>query len=630
MSIVVFVVVTIGAAGIAFLGHGREGVATGVGIGGLAIAVIAALAIDPTQTLSIGGTTVAASEYVRLFLILGSLVGLALAVVGLAAGSSRDAPAVMLGMLGGSGLALSLPDPRIAVLAATAGGLGGVLLTLTPTGGRIGATVGIRALRPLVIAGAMAIAATAWIGRDLSQLAAQPVVFGLAYLAFALAVAIRLGAIPFHVWAARLTDAVPEAALPIVTAWGPAAFAVVALAWTDNSVAPLARRDGQRAGHHPRDRRRLHHPVRVRGLDPGRPGARRRLFDHRRRGRGPAGRSPPSRRPRGRRPGCWILAYVVARSAFAAWAASLRATIGTGRIPELRGWALRAPVLGITFGVIVVAGIGLPGLAAFEARWDLVDLALVPPFDALVFLATLAPLAYYGRLLFVGLSRPERVDPEERFAGLPRRTPLDLNDVRGSVGTFWAANRAASSIAVASLTASWLSPCRPAALAGRMPRRPCNLVSRDRRSRSCRSRAHVRHVVARSRPSHPARSRARPSFQPIPPRNRRDPRRPSRPGRAPSGRRRARSRGAPRARTRAPSSVSAASGPSDAWTMFWAVSSAKSPRIVPGAASCGRVAPLIARTTAIAFGPSSAAATSGADVMKSTRPAKNGFSRWAA
>jgi hypothetical protein len=135
----------------------------------------------------------------------------------------------MLGTLGGGGLALSLPDPRIAVLAATAGGLGGVLLTLTPTGGRIGATVGIRALRPLVIAGAMAIAATAWIGRDLSQLAAQPVVFGLAYLAFALAVAIRFGAMPFHVWAARLTDAVPEAALPTHRP-GLAAFAVVALA----------------------------------------------------------------------------------------------------------------------------------------------------------------------------------------------------------------------------------------------------------------------------------------------------------------------------------------------------------------------------------------------------------------
>ena len=76
--------------------------------------------------------------------------------------------------------------------------------------------------------------------------------------------------------------------------------------------------------------------------------------------------------------------------------------------------------------------------------------------------------------------------------------------------------------------------------------------------------------------------------------------------------------------------MAAASGLSEAWTMFWAVSSAKSPRMVPGAASCGRVAPLIARTTAMAFGPSKASATSGPEMMKSTRPAKNGFSRWAA
>ena len=91
------------------------------------------------------------------------------------------------------------------------------LLTLVPSGGRSGATIGMRVLRATVVAGTMAIAATAWIGRDLTELAAQPVVFGLAYLAFALAVAIRFGAIPFHAWAARLTDAVPEAELPLVT-----------------------------------------------------------------------------------------------------------------------------------------------------------------------------------------------------------------------------------------------------------------------------------------------------------------------------------------------------------------------------------------------------------------------------
>ncbi len=452
MSLVLYLAVTFAAAGVAVIGRGREGIASGVGLAGLAVAVVAAIAINPAQTLTIGATVIATSDYVRLFLILGSLIGLALAIVGLAAGSSRDAPAVMLGTLGGGGLALSLPDPRIAVLAATAGGLGGVLLTLTPTGGRTGATAGVRALRALVLAGAMAVAATAWIGRDLSQLAAQPVVFGLAYLAFGSAVALRFGAIPFHVWAARLTDVVPEAALPMVTAWGPAAFAVVALAWTDASVAPLVvKMDAERAiilaiaiasivlsAFAAWIQDDLEHVVGYSII--GDTGVVLLAI---------AALSTDAWEPAR----IWILAYVVTRSAFAAWAASLRAVFGTGRIPELRGWARRAPVLGVAFGVIVLAAIGLPGLAAFEARRLLVDLALGGPLELLVFLGTFAPLAYYARLLVVGLSRPDPATSEVGLAGLPRRTPLDLNDVRGSARTFWAANRSASTVLMASLVA---------------------------------------------------------------------------------------------------------------------------------------------------------------------------------
>ena len=95
-----------------------------------------------------------------------------------------------------------------------------MLVTLVPSGGRVGATSASREIAGAsIVAGALAIAATAWFGRDLSGLVAQPVVFGLAYLAFAIAVALRFGAIPFHLWAARLTDVVPETALPILTAW---------------------------------------------------------------------------------------------------------------------------------------------------------------------------------------------------------------------------------------------------------------------------------------------------------------------------------------------------------------------------------------------------------------------------
>ena len=113
-----------------------------------------------------------------------------------------------------------------------------MLVTLVPRGARAGATVGIL-VRAVVVAGAFSRCA-AWFGRDLSQMPAQPVVFGLAYLAFAIAVAIRFGEVPFHLWAARLTDVVPETSLPVLTALAPASLALVALAWIDGSVTPLA------------------------------------------------------------------------------------------------------------------------------------------------------------------------------------------------------------------------------------------------------------------------------------------------------------------------------------------------------------------------------------------------------
>src|SRR6185503_16162262 len=206
---------------------------------GLAASLIAALAIRPAETIVIGGATIATTDFLRLFLVLGCLSGLALALVGAAAGTRRDAPAVMLGTLATAALALSLPDARIAVPAATIGGLLGVLVTLVPIGARVGATVGIREVRAVIIAGALAIAAAAWIARPLGDLAIQPQVFGLAYLCFAIAVAIRFGVVPFHFWAARLADAAPEVTLPVLTAWGPAALAVVALAWIDSAVAPV-------------------------------------------------------------------------------------------------------------------------------------------------------------------------------------------------------------------------------------------------------------------------------------------------------------------------------------------------------------------------------------------------------
>src|SRR6185503_18715442 len=95
----------------------------------------------------------------------------------------------------------------------------------------------------------------------------------------------------------------------------------------------------------------------------------------------------------------WILALVVARTAFAAWAGGLRVIFRSGRVAGLHGWIRRSPPLGVAFGLIVVASIGVPGMAAFDARSSLVRLAVDGPMAAIVMLGTLAPLLYYGRLL---------------------------------------------------------------------------------------------------------------------------------------------------------------------------------------------------------------------------------------
>lgn len=589
MSLVGFVVAAFAFAGVALAFRSHQRTSLLVGMVGLVVVVVSAIAMDPAQSALIGGAGLVTSAYLRLFLVLGSLVGLGLAIISVAAGTRRDAPAVTLATLGAAALTLALTDAPGAVIVATTGGLFGVLVTLAPSGGRAGATVGIREARAVVVAGTMAIAGTAWIGGDLGQIPAQPVVVGLAYLAVGLAVAIRFGAIPFHLWAAHLADAVPETALPILTVIGPASLAVVALAWTNASVAPLSLDvEAMRAivlavavasivlaGLAALVQDDIEHVVgysivgdagvvllALAALDPA--------------ASGPAQ--------------TWILAFLVTRSAFAAWAAGIRLAFLTGRIGELGGWAIRSPILGIAFALVAVASVGFPGLAAFDARTQLVGLALDGPLALIVLLGTLSPLFYYGRLLVVGLSRSDRAVPPTA-SWRPRIVRPDLTAPQTWLRTSWSDNRAFSAALVAAmlgllaLTTAAGAFGGPATAAAGLPPR-VGAVGPSVATYSFG--ASTQRSISRSYSN------------------------------SSSG------------RNQSASSVAAASGLSEAWTMFCAVSRAKSPRMVPSAASCGRVAPLIARTTAIAFGPSNARATSGAETMNPTNPAKNGFSRWVA
>ena len=89
MSLAVFLTVSLGFAALALATRSRASLSTVIGLAGLAASTIAAQALNPAELVTIGQAGLATSAYVRLFLILGSLVGLGLGVTGLATGTRR-------------------------------------------------------------------------------------------------------------------------------------------------------------------------------------------------------------------------------------------------------------------------------------------------------------------------------------------------------------------------------------------------------------------------------------------------------------------------------------------------------------------------------------------------------------
>jgi NADH-quinone oxidoreductase subunit N len=457
MSVLPFLVIAVGAATVATLGRRWRTASLVVGLAGLVAATVAALEIRAGDALTIGGGTIVGNEYARLFLVLGCGSAVLLALVGAATLTQRDLPAAALAMFGAAGLALAAAEPLSAIAVTIAGSLVGILVTIAPpiTGRTV--VVAGRELRAIAVAGVVALAATAWIAALGSPRTADAV-FGLAYLALAVAVALRFGAIPFHLWATRLADTVSELALPLLMAWLPSALAVVALGWVDTAVAPLAvpletERGvlvaialatlllGSFAAAVQDD---LRHVVGysivqdagfiLLGLS---------ILD-------PAAWEPAR---------TWVLVYCLVKTAFAAWALAVRTAYGTRQLGELSGWARRSPPLAVALVVIVAATIGWPGLLAYEARGTLVDLAFDGPVGAVAYLGGISALLYYGRVLAIGLGResglvrsgtdwwPRRAEPAVTSTEPPDPVVPAWRRRRGQsraagIRATWAANRA--------------------------------------------------------------------------------------------------------------------------------------------------------------------------------------------
>ena len=404
MTILPFLLIGSLAGGTSLALRGRRAWSTATAVAGLAGMIVTATLLNPASGVPIASTTLVASEWLRLYALLGSVVAILLVAIDEAGHRERDVPSISVIGLTTSVAALAVPEPGVAILAATAGGLAGVLVA-APVGAAARATfVGVRELRALAVAGALAIVAVAWLAHAPAAVLTLPAAVGAAVAAFGIAVAVRFGAIPFHLWAARVADAAPGATLPLLLAWSPAAMAAIALAWIDGTVAPLGLPlTGERtllagiglvtlilgliAAWIQDD---LEHIVGYTiAADAGFVILALSSLDR--------AAWEPAR--------IWLLVVVVGRSALAAWAVAIHGAFGTRRVPELAGWARRAPLLAVALGAIAVVSVGWPALAAWQARATLAQLALPTPLAILATAAPIGSAAILGRLLWIG-SRP--------------------------------------------------------------------------------------------------------------------------------------------------------------------------------------------------------------------------------
>ena len=405
MTLIAFLLVCIVGMLLGLLAQPYARVSRLVSIGSLAAALAAALLMRPDDTVTVGEVQLATTWFVGFFLTALAASCLLLCVLGLLTGwPERLAPAG-LAVLAAVGIAISSTDPTVSVAAAAAATAPAALVASRIRSTPLGTTVGIAEMRTLalVIGASMLAAATVlntnWNADD------STFVLALAFLVLAAAVAVRSGAVPFHVPAALLSRSGEGLGLVLSLVWIPTAFGLVALSWNatiygvpgdwlDRAVVAVQL-------------------VAVATLVLGAVGAM--LHDEieeiaaysivqdtgflllamtaRDADAAQAGR-------------LWLLVFVIAKSALVAWVATASWAFETSNLGELRGWLRRAPLLGLALVAIVVATLGLPGSPVYEARATLIRLGLPDWVHFLGLAAMLLSLAYYGRLLAVGVLSP--------------------------------------------------------------------------------------------------------------------------------------------------------------------------------------------------------------------------------
>ena len=432
MSVLILVILAVSGGLATTLSASRRKAAFAVGLATSVAVLVAAFSISGGDTVPLADSIIGGSDGLRTMAVAWAASSLLFGCIDALLGNG---PAVLGPSLIGLGvgvMGLSVADAGIGFALLSAGGLTTAVLPVgvARSGSESAAALGARFLRPVLAAALLSLVAVAWGASPVGPFAsADPLgvvdpalrtAMGLGLLGMVGAVALRAGAIPAHAWVARFAGAMPASAIAPTLGWGAAAFGIVALGWVDLTLTATGADLGPErsivalvglasivlAGVAAILHDDLEHVLAyaiVQGAGVG-------LL---------AFASPqPEAMAAGRD---WLLAAAAVTAAFAAWVLVTRGTYaGRHRLVDLHGWARRSPLLGAAFLMVILALVGLPGMAGFDARSRLIELALPGPLGFVATIAAFSPIVYLGRIFVAGtgaMAEPVRAAASAR----PRR-----------------------------------------------------------------------------------------------------------------------------------------------------------------------------------------------------------------
>ena len=411
-------------------GHRRSG--TLVGFGAVAAALVALVLTEPGEPFALGGSVIAMTAYARVLLGVGLAGGLLVLAVSRLTTWEASGPAALLVAAAGLAVTLGVGGAVSGLLAAGATSALAASVALARPAAPLRVRALAREVRGATLAMTIGLIAVSLAPEAIGGLAVQPQVAGLAAAAAGLALGHRFGAIPLHARVARLSDAAPASALPVLLALIPAGWAVVLLGWAPDTLgpaAPVIGWDGTLlvivglatlvlgtfAALYQDDLLRIVAYTVV--LDAGVVLLGFASLD-------PAGREAIR---------AWLVPFVASRAALVGWVVAFRAAFGTAQLSEGRGWLRRAPTLGVALAAIAVATVGWPGLLVWDARLIALQAATAGPVLLVATLAALGAAIAVARILGAGLGRPE-----PRVAAAPgelARVPAGLRAATRAVRT---------------------------------------------------------------------------------------------------------------------------------------------------------------------------------------------------